>query len=278
LPERSDIDTAIQQAERNLAAARSADAVRHQTEFEPITLPEFEMGGITTLLQRGLAELDATAAARVQAHLNSLGAGGETWVAEGMKRLEPAATSAGREICPFCVQDLDGSTVIAHYRAYFSAAYDALKQAIGRELVNLGTKHSGEVMAAFERSVRVAVELRQFWSQFTEVPDVNLDTAAIARAWKAAQEPLFAALRAKQAAPLERIGLPVDAVPALAAYDKLRAEVTALSAVLKAVNGEIAIVKERAAAANLAALTTDLAQLQAVQRRCSPEIAVRCDD
>jgi wobble nucleotide-excising tRNase len=278
LPERSDIDTAIQEAERNLAAARSADAVRHQTEFEPITLPEFETVGITTLLQRGLAELDATAAARVQAHLNSLGAGGETWVAEGMKRLEPAATSAGREICPFCAQDLDGSTVIAHYRAYFSAAYDALKQAIGRELVNLGTKHGGEVMAAFERSVRVAVELRQFWSQFTEVPDVNLDTAAIARAWKAAQEPLFTALRAKQAAPLERIGLPVDAVPALAAYDKLRAEVTALSAVLKAVNGEIAIVKERAAAANLAALTTDLAQLQAVQRRYRPEIAVLCDD
>ncbi len=55
LPERSNIDTTIQEAERNLAAARSADAVRQQVGFEPISLPAFGTDAITALLQRGLA-------------------------------------------------------------------------------------------------------------------------------------------------------------------------------------------------------------------------------
>jgi len=278
LPERSNIDTAIQEAERNLAAARSADAVRQQAGFDSISLPAFGTDAITALLQRGLAELDASAVARVQAHLSSLGTDGETWVADGMKRLAPAAAAAGHEICPFCAQDLRGSPILAHYRAYFSAAYDMLKQAIARETATLSATHSGEVMAAFERSVRTAVELRQFWSQFTEVPTVNLDTAAIARAWKAVFEPLLAALRTKQAAPLERLALPAEVAPALAGYDTLRAEVARLSDVLQAVNELIAIVKEKASVANLAALTADLSQLQAVQRRYRPEVAALCDD
>jgi hypothetical protein len=77
LPERSNIDTAIQEAERNLAAARSADAVRQQAGFDSISLPAFGTDAISALLQSGLAELDASAAARVQAHLSSLGTEGE---------------------------------------------------------------------------------------------------------------------------------------------------------------------------------------------------------
>jgi wobble nucleotide-excising tRNase len=278
LQERADIDLAIQEAERNLAAARASDAVSRQALFDTICLPEFDGVAIVALLQRGLADLDTRAAARVQAHLSSLGGGGETWVADGMKRLQAARAAAGRDICPFCAQDLRESVILAHYRAYFSAGYDALKQAIAQELATLSATHSGEVMAAFERSVRIAVELRQFWSQFTEIPEVNLDTAAVARAWKAALGPLVAVLRTKQAAPLDRLGLPGEVAPALATYDGLRIEVARVSNVLHAINEQIAIVKEKAAAANVAALATDVEQLQAVERRYRPEIAALCDD
>lgn len=195
-----------------------------------------------------------------------------------MNRLAPAAAAAGHEICPFCAQDLRGSPILVHYRAYFSDAYDVLKQTIARETATLSATHSGEVMAAFERSVRTAVELRQFWSQFTEVPTVNLDTAAMARSWKAVLEPLLAALRAKEAAPLERLALAIEVVPALAGYETMRAEVARLSDELQAVNKLIAIVKEKASVANLASLIADLSQLQAVQRRYRPEVAALCDD
>jgi hypothetical protein len=206
----ADIDTAIQEAGRNLAAARAADAVRKQTGFEALSLPEFDVTGLAALLERDLPELEAAAASGVQAHLGSLGAGGEVWVGDGMKRIEPATAAAGHKICPFCAQDLHGSALIAPYRAYFSAAYDELKQAILRELANLRSKYSSEIVAAFERSIRVGIELKQFWSQFTE-------------------------------------------------------------------DAQIEIVKEKAAAANVAALTGDLAQLRSIQlryRRTSPHFAL----
>lgn len=107
---RADIDEAIQEAERGLAAAKSSEAVRTRPPFSAVDLPVFDMDALNGVLQRGLPELDAEAAARVQAHLRRLGAGGENWVAEGVPRIAD-------DTCPFCAQDLRASPVIAHYQA-----------------------------------------------------------------------------------------------------------------------------------------------------------------
>ena len=103
---------------------------------------------------------------------------------------------------------MNASPLIAHYRAYFSEAYADLKQAIADQLERISRAHAGDVPAAFERAVRVLVQTREFWRQFTEVQEISLDTAAIARAWKAARDGLVEALRSKQAAPLDRVTLP----------------------------------------------------------------------
>ena len=277
LEKHAHIDVTIQEAERALAAARAGDAVRQGPVFDVFALPEFDVAGIEDLLRRGLPELEVEAAARVQAHLASLGAGGESWVGDGMRRI--ASASAGRDhaVCPFCMQDLRGSELIAHYRAYFSSTYADMKQAIGMTLASVQTAHGGEVPAAFERAVRVAIQRREFWIKFTDVPEIQLDTAAIARAWKAALEPIVAILRAKQAAPLEQRRLPAEVIVAVAAYDKLRAIVAALSASLRAANAQLAMVKERTASANLATLEADLARMMATRARFSAEVAPLCD-
>jgi wobble nucleotide-excising tRNase len=54
--------------------------------------------------------------------------------------------------------------------------------------------------------------------------------------------------------------------------------VAGLSEQLQKVNEQIAIVKEKAAAANVATLTADLALLRATKLRYQPEIATLCDD
>ena len=66
LPARADIDAAIQEAERNLAAARSADAVRQAATFGAFSLPSFEIQTINSLLARTLPDLESVAAASVQ--------------------------------------------------------------------------------------------------------------------------------------------------------------------------------------------------------------------
>ena len=261
----------IQAAERLLAAAREQDAIRGAAPFETFDLPPFDLDALEALLTRDLPALDAHAAAQVQSHLAGLGSGGEAWVADGMRRVPSSGA------CPFCTQDLRGSALVEHYRAYFSAGYEDLKRAIAEAVARMKAEHGEAIPAAFERAVRVWTERRQFWAKFCEVPDLGLDTAAVMRAWNSARDALLNLLLAKQAAPLERLTINSEARARAAAFEIERVRVAALSQSLQAINGTIKVVKEQAAAGNPTAIATDLARLRAIQARHTPDIAALCD-
>ncbi|HHW14408.1 MAG TPA: AAA family ATPase [Firmicutes bacterium] len=278
LAARADIDEVIQATERALAAAHNQDAVRNTPLFDTLNLPVFDIAAIDGVLQEDMPSLDAAAAARVQAHVASLGQGGETWISEGMRLLPQSATGASTGTCPFCAQDLAGSSVIAHYRAYFSAAYADLKRRVSEALEGINRTHGGDAPAAFERAVRVVIERRQFWSRFCDVPELQIDTAIIVRDWNAAREAVARELGAKQGAPLERMRLTQDAREALKVYEAHRQRIAALGKALIEANNAIRVVKEQAAAANPQAIAADLARLRATKARHIPDIARLCDD
>lgn len=273
LPELHGVDGEIAATERALAAAREQGAVRTAPLFETLVLPAFDIEALDRVLGRDLPDLDATAEAQVRDHVARLGSGGEQWLADGMQRL---ARHGVEETCPFCAQGLSGSALIAHYRAYFSAAYRDLKTAVTGTLERVRRTHSGDAQAGFERAVRVAAERRAFWSRFCEVPEVQLDTARLVRAWNAARDAVMAALSAKQAAPLERQTLGQGARDVIAAYDALRQEVSNLSDAFVAANDRIRVVQEQAAGANPHTIARDLARLRATKNRHTPEIATLC--
>jgi wobble nucleotide-excising tRNase len=276
LPAHIDIDTAIQAAERILAAARERDPVRNTAEFAAIAIPAFDIPAIEAVLQHDLPALDANAEARVRAHLGCIGQGGEAWVADGMPRiLQPAAGGASTE-CPFCAQDLAGSALITHYRTYFSTAYEQLKRSVAESVATITQIHDGDISAAFERAIRVAVERCQFWTRFCDVPEVVVDTAAVVRDWHAARDQVAAALAAKRAAPLDRATLSVEALASIAAYDIHRATIYTLSEQLQQANIAIHIVKEQAAAGNVTALVSDVSRLKAVKARYVPPTISLC--
>lgn len=278
LTQRADIDDAIRATERGLSAAREQDPVRNAPPFDRLSLPAFDLADIERTLRKDLATLDTAAAARVQAHLAGLGSGGEAWIAEGMRWLPQPTSTASAATCPFCGQDMASSPVMAHYRAYFSAGYADLKREIAEGLAAVNRTHAADMPAAFERSVRVAVERRQFWSRFCDLPDITVDTATIVRDWRAAREAVVSILTAKQAAPLERITLPPEVRAAVTLYDTHRGTITALSAALLEANAAIQVVKEQAAAGNPQAIASDLSRLKAVKARYTPAIAALCTD
>lgn len=176
------IDERIQNAERALAAAQAAAAVQAEPDFAALALPAFDTVGINTLLARGMANLDANAAAQVQAHLAQIGANGERWVSDGVAILSGDGQPWADKDCPFCAQSLGGSDIIDHYRAYFSAEYSALKTDLAAAIREVTSSHSGEAPAAFERDAGVATQRRSFWLRFLQVPEFAIDTADIARA------------------------------------------------------------------------------------------------
>jgi wobble nucleotide-excising tRNase len=278
LPARPDIDEAIQEAERALAAAREQDAVRAMSPFESLGLPEFDLALIERVLEQDLAALDAVTLARVQTHLATLGQGGEAWVADGMRRSPQGDGGAAAATCPFCALDLQGSPVIKHYRAYFSDAYAALKRTTSDALEAVNGQHGSDVPAGFERAVRVAVERRQFWSRFCEVEEFALDTAAIVRDWRAAREAVVGQLTVKQAAPLERIALSDKTRAVMVAYETHRHAIKAINQKLLEANQAVGVAKERTATANSEILARDIARLNAIKARHEPATVAFCEE
>ena len=276
LPEIANIDTEIQNAERDLAAARAADMIKQQDNFRPLELPAFDTAAIEKTLQSDLPGLQAEAAANVQRHIANLGKGAETWIGEGMQKIPAASTGEDGKICPFCAQELQDSSIITHYETYFSKGYATLKKTITDHGKAVAVAHDGEIQTAFERAVRLAIQGGDFWRKFMEVPAIVIDTAEIARAWKAAREPILSILRAKLASPLEKMTLTPEILATVAAYDTHRETIAAASQGLLACNAQIAVVKEKAAAANVAALSANLAKLKMNKARHSPATATLC--
>lgn len=260
------IDHLIQEATRALAAAREQEPIRQRAAFTALTLPAFHVAGIEHLLGRNLPALEAEAAARVQEHLARLGAGGENWVADGMRRIGVHG-QAGDQPCPFCAQLLQASPVINHYRAYFSEGYTGLKRDVSQMQVATAHTHGGDAQLAFERSVRVAGEARAFWAPYCDVPAINLDTEKIARDWREARELVLEALHAKQASPLDAAKLSDAAKAAIEKYHQHSGTVATLNVELVAVNGRIQQVKANAAAGNVVQLAAELARLKAQKAR-----------
>ena len=271
------IDDKIQEADRRLAAARSADVIRSRPGFQGITLPDFNIEAIEAVLGSGLLELEAVAAQRVREHLAKLGRGGEAWISEGMPRIELVSDGESANVCPFCAQNLAGSQIIEHYRAYFSQAYKDLKASIREAAVSVRDTHGGDIPSAFERDIRTAVQAHEFWKDFAELPQIDIDTASIARQWNAAREAVLELLRLKASAPLEIITFTPEVRQAVIDFRVRIQEVAALSARLVAANANLEIVKEQAQADDLAALANDLAKLSAQNARFDQTVVPHCN-
>lgn len=276
LPQIPDVDQAIQNAERDLAASREQDPIRNTPVLELLRLPEFDIAPTERILQSGVADLDVVAAARVQEHLALAGPGAEEWAAEGMRRqLEMPAQN--NVLCVFCAQDLSRSPVIAHYRAYFSAAYRDLKRSVVDALTTLRRTHADDAVVTFERSIRVMEQRRQFWSRFCDAPQLVVDTATVCRDWQAARDRLSELLREKQASPLDPIGVTDDVRRAIQTYEAHRTSLAAINRQIQQLNETIVAVKQRAAMSNVAAIMDRLAHLRATRNRHTPTTAALCD-
>ena len=197
-------------------------------------------------------------------------------MSEGMTRIGPVTQDLAGEVCPFCTQDIGGHDLIAHYRAYFSQAYEDLKIGLREVGEAVRNTHGGDIPSAFERDVRTAVQAREFWKDFAKLPGIDIDTAAIARQWNAARESVLDQIRAKAAAPLEPMAIAPETRRAIQDYRVCIAEVAALSERLVGSNDRLDIVKEQAAADDLAALGDDLAKLKAQKARFDPAVARHC--
>lgn len=274
LPELADIDGKIEEAERKMKAAMNHEEVRSASLFETIDLPEFDIRSISQILQTDLPGLDKAAEDHVQRHLQRLGEGSESWVAEGVRH----GATGDDGICPFCGQGLDGLKLIAHYRAYFSEGYSLLKRSVADLAGNISRDHADGAQASFERAVGNLRQMEQFWEVYLTFTRIDIDTATIALDWKIARDSVSQLLQDKQAAPLERMELDDQALQALDSYDSHRQIILEINNRLTIHNETIREFQRQAEATEKEEIYAELERLKATKVRFSDEIAPICED
>ena len=274
LPVLTDVDAKIKILQRELIAARDQDVLKTSAVFKTINLPQFDNEAIEQVLMANLADLDRTAEAKVMTHVETLGSGGESWIATGMKHL----AHRDDDLCPFCGQDITGLELLAHYRGYFSEAYSQLKQDVADLTNGLQPTHAEGAQVNFERAVGGIRETERYWSQYCDIEPINVDTKATMHSWTLAREHVTQLLKAKQTAPLESSKLDAEALTLLMKYDAYRLEIACFNSRLIAYNKEIEELQEQAEQADVDVIVRNLNKLRAIKSRFSEEIVVLCDD
>ena len=269
-----DIDEQIKDAKRRLAAAHNASGVNNTPTFEAIALPQFDLPEISKTLSVTLKDIDSAALNQVKTHLSTLDKSGEIWVRQGLSHLDHDDET--RPDCPFCGQDLKGSHLIDLYRQYFSDAYSELISDLKGTINKLEQTHSRDAPATFERLIRETVQRQSFWVKFTEIPDIDFDTAAISLTWKKVREAFLSLLKQKRAAPLDALEIDQNTQNLLAEYEKIRKQVTASSDEFLSVNSAIGVVKEQTSTADIATLQSDLKRKQSIKSRFKADVAKKC--
>ena len=136
--------------------------------------------------------------------------------------------------------------------------------------------HAAGSQVAFERAVGEARELVRFWSTYSDVDPIDIDTQSLMLDWNNARKWVVQLLEAKQAAPLDRFELNQDTLNALRVFDIWRREVTNLNERFKTYNESIAAIREQIEVKDADQLATELNTLQATKVRFSQEISVLC--
>ena len=226
----SKIDEHIEKVRVELKRAQSKDAILARAVPKAVALPTVDRNAITTLLEKSIDGIGASVAAVVQTHINQhLDNDGENWLAYGARHM------GTDNKCPFCAQDIAGSSLVATIRSYFSAEYSTYTKILSLEIqvINdqLGTVAFPAIQAAFSAQVAVAAQ----WAE--EMPiDQSAITTTLTEAevaWNSAAGKLGAVVANKQAKPLERME-PALAEEALAEYDSALAMLDKVNDILAA--------------------------------------------
>lgn len=275
LPQDPAADDSIAALQQRIRAVQESEPVRQTSLFDTIAIEGLDPGALNTLLPRALRDLDADAAGQVRAHVSALGAQGERWIVSGVERAALPAMH-DHNLCPLCAQSLDGSPLFAHYRSYFSQAYTDLKAAIEAALTLVETTVGDGTLLRLQQACRVAEQRRDFWTRFTALPAGALPLDTLMAAARTAREAMLAALRAKQAAPLDAQTASAELGAAIAAYNAAAEALHIAIEALRACNPAIEEVKRGVGTMSEQTLTEQLNRLLAIKARFTAEAAAAC--
>lgn len=275
LPLVENIDKRVDEQSKQVDALRRADAVKKTRFFSRLEFPSFDVDAIDKLLAKQLKDLDNEAISRVRSQFETLGSDGESWAAQGTSYLASQPQDKPGK-CPYCGQDVQGVELVDAYRAYFGESYRSHLANIREAIAQHTEAFGGDALATMQQSIGQLDKRHTFWKVLVEVPEVQIDASDISTAWTEARDAVASALKAKQAAPLERTSLDGSAKTKIARYETVREQAAAHSELLVACNDAITQLKQATASGDIQLATDELDRLRATKARHSDQNKPKC--
>ena len=271
----TEVDEHIKEVEAKLSAARAQEKLVKTPGFQLTELPKHDLQAADELLASTLVTLEQDAVIRIQEHLKAMPKDGEDWLANGMRYISEQGDA--RSYCPFCGSSLEASSLIDHYRAYFSEGYSSLKQKISVLHQELQHQFGPMLQANFEQELRVVIERQQFWEQFITITPIMIETDSIFEACTVALHAIQQVVEAKRSAPLERTTVPAEARQAVEEYEGHARVVGELKERLVEANKLIDALKAGVESLSIEELTHQLRQLKATKVRYEDTVSDLCE-
>jgi wobble nucleotide-excising tRNase len=266
----ANIDGEIATQEGRLTTIREAAAIGARAALSPISLPSISQS-LSELLATTIDGISQDAEQRVTAHLAAHGmADGAGWLLRGLDHTDLT--------CPFCSQGVEGSPLIAAYRAVFSERYRQLRS-------DIEAMHNSITQAFGENAVaRLATAAAQhdgaleYWARHCAL---DLPQLAFPRSVSGAMSSLHTAalalLTRKAAAPLDALGADEALLQAITAYQDEMAKVATFNLAVTQANTLINAKKAEAGSSDVATAQTELNRLKATKIRHSSVVVQLCD-
>ena len=273
LEEDAAVKDKIEAKDRELDAVKQAAQIQIRRGLLSLTLPPFDRTALEGLLGRTIEGIAGDAERRVadQIRDHAMHSRGQAWVSEGLGYVQGNS-------CPFCSQPLDGVVaLIAAYRAFFSAEYNALRGVIAATRRQIESSLSDRTIADFERTIDQNAGSVEYWTRFCEIVAPPPQSGA-GDELRALRQAVLMLLDRKAAAPLEKVDPDTVLIDGHATYASLQQAVADYNRVVTAANTIITAKKKATGAADVRTVETALANLQAVKVRHEPEARKACDE
>lgn len=263
----TDVEAKIKNSEALLSAAKDASQILNRALLPTVAIPELP-DNFWDILAKSLGEISVDALKRVREQLkkHSFHEEGEEWLQQGMEHLADNS-------CPFCGQGLTGNELISAYQGYFSEAYTAFKNDLSALRSATETAFSIPVRIKIRHDIEDARKEVAFWKRYAEfgvelaAPEAEIDKAFAEFAVNA-----LALVDAKIASPVEELRSTPEFDAAVAEWKLVTPAIVKHNEVVKAINSQIATIKNGVQQKSLATIEADLASLKTVRVRHSEPV------
>lgn len=262
----SDIKEQIDTLHKKLEATKNSKELIDRKNPELIKNIALDIPGIINLLATQIQDLEESAETIFQAHLSKHKANSiESWISQGI-------AFDRTDECPFCGQNLSGLQLIKAYESHFSIAYTELKSKITNIEGLLHQILSEERASLLISEIETNTARIEAWKDQLAITPPTIDKEKIKTNIKLLQEKLAVLIKAKQHAPLEKVGTELEIRFINELFSSINQSIDEYNIELGKVGTIISDYKTTIATEDLGKLKIDITKLEAILRRKGQEV------